>query len=49
MVKGRKGIEGGKGLVRMKGRKEGSYKEVVGEVERVGGMYEVKWEVECIE
>ncbi|ECB2088305.1 ribonucleoside-diphosphate reductase subunit alpha [Salmonella enterica subsp. enterica serovar Newport] len=43
------GIEPPKGLVSIKGSKDGTYKQVVPDVETLGPLYDLKWDLECIE
>lgn len=43
------GIEPPKGLVSVKASKDGAYKQVVPDVETLGPMYDLKWNLECIE
>ncbi|AIM51323.1 NrdA-like aerobic NDP reductase large subunit [Dickeya phage vB-DsoM-LIMEstone1] len=43
------GIEPPKGLVSVKGSKDGAYKQVVPDVETLGPLYDLKWDLECIE
>lgn len=43
------GIEPPKGLVSIKGSKDGTYKQVVPDVETLGPMYDLKWDLDCIE
>lgn len=43
------GIEPPKGLVSVKGSKDGAYKQVVPDVETLGPLYDLKWDMECIE
>ncbi|EBS2632442.1 ribonucleoside-diphosphate reductase subunit alpha [Salmonella enterica subsp. enterica serovar Gatuni] len=43
------GIEPPKGLVSVKASKDGAYKQVVPDVETLGPLYDLKWDLECIE
>lgn len=43
------GIEPPKGLVSVKASKDGAYKQVVPDVENLGPLYDLKWDLECIE
>lgn len=43
------GIEPPKGLVSIKGSKSGMFKQLVPDIEILGPMYELKWDVECRE
>lgn len=43
------GIEPPKGLVSIKGSKDGAYKQLVPDIETLGPMYDLKWDIECIE
>lgn len=41
------GIEPPKGLISTKASKDGLYKQVVPDVDLLGGVYELKWDIEC--
>ncbi len=43
------GIEPPKGLVSIKASKDGIYKQIVPEVETLGPIYDLKWNMECID
>ncbi len=43
------GIEPPKGLVSIKASKDGIYKQIVPDVETLGPIYDLKWNMECIE
>lgn len=43
------GIEPPKGLVSIKASKDGIYKQIVPEVETLGPIYDLKWNLECID
>ncbi|WPJ72169.1 ribonucleoside-diphosphate reductase large subunit [Salmonella phage CRW-SP2] len=43
------GIEPPKGLVSIKASKDGIYRQIVPDVETLGPLYDLKWDLECIE
>ncbi|AEW24284.1 NrdA-like aerobic NDP reductase large subunit [Salmonella phage moki] len=43
------GIEPPKGLISIKGSKDGVYKQIVPDVETLGPLYDLKWNLDCIE
>lgn len=43
------GIEPPKGLISVKGSKDGVYKQVVPDVETLGPLYDLKWNLNCID
>lgn len=43
------GIEPPKGLISIKGSKDGVYKQIVPDVEALGPLYDLKWNLDCIE
>lgn len=43
------GIEPPKGLISVKGSKDGVYKQIVPDVESLGPIYDLKWDLKCID